>query len=1069
MDIFDNIQQERKTDIFDKISTTDIFDKIAPERTLAMKAADLLSMGHAYGKYGPEKEVSFTPEGQMIRANVPTGDPGFFQDPIMALAMAAYKPFQMAGAPVAKKAMAAGREALGWFTGGGSEVPALAKGAAKGIARVTEIPNLAKMAAQRAGKPFAEVPVKMTGDVVSPVSKTVPRLAEIIPEQPPAPAEGGKFGVPEVEARFQAANGLPEPTFLEKAKTGMDDLWRKFTREYEYLPKNTEFAQLRFDLKSLEKQKNVSKDTAIRSIGEITSTLDRPSFDIFRRKVILDDLTNEAGKGHELPFGFTPETLALEKQKIDEMAAMTPSIQAALTKRQATWDELKTTYVDAMDRIGFDVKDRLLNENYFRHQVLEYAKLDGIFGTGKKLSTPVGRGFLKERKGSSLDINTDYLQAEYQVMGQMHHDIEIAKTIDKIGKNYNIKARVMQDAKIQGIDDWKKAIPEGYTVWQPREGNVFYMMDSVPAKLAKGIQEGMITEIAGEDLLKVMALGGKRKEWVIKNEIADTLNDINKRTDVGTFGNADRKILTAWKQWQLISPRRAVKYNIRNLSGDSEAAFVGNPSTFTKTPKAVKEIYDVFVQKKTMSPDMKDWFDRGGMSTTLQAQEMGDMKSLWMFTSLYEKSGKLADIPQKAWAKYWNGARMATDAREATLRYSAYLDYLEQMKLNNGTPKNFGASIPEEIMGLKDIKDRAFWLSNDLLGAYDRVSVGGQFVRQHIIPFWSWQAVNMDRYKNLFRNAANDGQLATTIGRKLGVATPLAALKVGKLVVKGSALAASMQVYNHTVFPEEEKELPNDVRMKPHIVLGRDANGKVQYFSRLGILGDALDWFGVDGVQNEVREYLNGHKTLKEAAVDSAAEFVKGPVNVLQRGAFPFGKLAFESATRRTTFPDIFKPGTVRDRGEYLARSFGLENEYKSVMQKPYEGYAKSLPKIFIYSVDAGEAAYRDTFDLKRGFMKKIGKGTEGFWLTPKGDALYNLKLAIRYKDRDALKKYVVDYAALGGTKEGLTQAIQNMHPLSGMTKAEQGAFVQQLSQEEAQRVKSAIGFYQTTLIGKQQ
>lgn len=1250
-----------------------------PKRTFTDKALSLVTMGHVGGEQGPEEEVKFTPQGAMTKANVPTGDPGFFQDPVTALAMGGVAGVRAASQPL----LTAGREALGWFTGGASEVPALAKAGVQGAAKIASAKPLAEAVTKRQAGPSvlqsvtpeAKVAATVLDDMVKPVVQATPKavtpqvtpepppIIEVKPKQPPrvdqfreavnidpvysaidqivkdgglnldilakdygketlselrrrrmglvtkagklsiddvatqygyesgdelvnaitgsksikaatkqqreayntqfsdqyelerkgfTPVEKGgivaadlnkgdqlrikgetykvkgerqgnviiedgdklsvdvfdtvpadmikrklskgtldelretyvknqqrgsvtlpelpkstlSFDVPEVEARFQAANGLQKPTIWEQAREGVGNLWTKFSREYEALPKNKEFAQLRFDLKSLEKQKNVAKDTAIRSIGEITATLDKAGYDVFRRKVILDDLAGEAAKGRSLPYGFTPETLAAAKNKVDIVTSLDPNVQAALAKRKQAWDGLKGSYTEAMQRIGFDVSDRLLNEDYFRHQVLEYAKLDGIFGTGKRLKTPASRSFLKKREGSALDINSDYLQAEYQVMGQMYHDIKVADTIAKIGQKYNIKPKVMQDAKINKLENWKDAIPEGYTTWQPREGNVFYMADSVPAKLAKDIQEGIVTEITGDDLSKVMAIGKKRQEWVVKNEVADTLNEVVRQKDHGAFGQADKKILGAWKEWQLISPRRAVKYNLRNLSGDAEATFVGNPHAFTKTPRAVKEIYSVFARKKPMSPEMKDWFDRGGMSSTLQAQEMNDMKSLWMFTNLYEKSGKVSDIPGKAWSKYWNAARMTTDAREATLRYSAYLDYLEQMKANNGVPKNFGASMPEEIMGLPDIKDRAFWLSNDLLGAYDRVSVGGQFLREHVIPFWSWQEVNMKRYKNLFRNAANNGQLVTTIGRKLGAATPMAALKVGKLVLGASAFAAATQVYNHTFFHDEEQELPSDVRAKPHLVLGRDADGKVQYFSRLGILGDALDWFGVDGVQKEVREYLNGHKTIKEAALGTAAEFAKGPVNVVQRGAMPFAKLALETATQRSTFPDVFHPRTVRDRGEYLARAFGMEHEYKAITGKPTEGYGKSLPKVFIYSIDPGEAAYRDVADLKREYMKKLGKGSEGFWLSPKGDALYNMKLAIRYKDRDAEKVYFKKYMELGGNEKGSDKSLDRMEPLSGMSKADRWTFEQQLSQEDRQKLQRARQFYETTLRG---
>jgi len=188
-------------------------EEFLTSRSFTDKALDFLTMGHVYGEYGPEKEVSFDAEGNMITpyatqqkpkglsdlvtggkidplGNVPTGDPGFFQDPVTALAMGG-----MAGVRAASKPLlAAGREALGWFTGGGSEIPQLAKAGAKGITRVAEIPALAETAAKRAGKPFAEVPVKAT--IAEPASRVV---AEAAPRITPkeivelGATSGGKF------------------------------------------------------------------------------------------------------------------------------------------------------------------------------------------------------------------------------------------------------------------------------------------------------------------------------------------------------------------------------------------------------------------------------------------------------------------------------------------------------------------------------------------------------------------------------------------------------------------------------------------------------------------------------------------------------------------------------------------------------------------------------------------------------------------------------------------------------------------------------------------------------------
>ena len=224
-EIADYLASKRKFDLAgareEGYSDTEIVKHLQPKRPflhkVLHKAVDLLTAGHAYGEYGPEQpEVSFDASGKMTNriANVPTGDPGFFQDPVTFGAMAAVQGARVAGqavAPMATRlsrgALAAGREGLGWLTGGGSEVPQLVKAGAKGVARVAEIPNLAKTATERAGKPFAEVPVKMGAETVQPATRVAteatPRVVEPLPEANVVPPElGGRVPdslIPEIK------------------------------------------------------------------------------------------------------------------------------------------------------------------------------------------------------------------------------------------------------------------------------------------------------------------------------------------------------------------------------------------------------------------------------------------------------------------------------------------------------------------------------------------------------------------------------------------------------------------------------------------------------------------------------------------------------------------------------------------------------------------------------------------------------------------------------------------------------------------------------------------------------
>ena len=1045
------------------------------------------------------------------------------------------------------------------------------------------------------------------GDVNIPIGQSIRIVSG-------SPRSKGSFSSsdPDVDARVKASHGVKSPGVFSKIKELMDTIARKVSREYEHLPKGEEFAQLRFDLLQLAKQKGVASYNTLKLIQGILLEFDKDpaGYNHFEWKVLLSDLAEEAKLGHALPFGYTEDILNTDIDNLDKaIAAKFPQVERAMETRRKIWDTIVNEYTKAQEAIGHKVENKLARREYFRHQVMDYANEKAMRGMGKKLRTPTGRGFLKQREGSALDINTNYLEAEYEVMAQMLHDIEVAKVIKAIDERDNIvrtlkaqavaendknimplfeqiaeqynksrdpdkqvtaesfyrrilnskqaigfeklgklamrgelpvdskgkyeklidalaetyitnasakspeekvylpewamkqvfpylnwllkqqhvtgKARGAAATVFKGIAEkkeyiktalgdkyvtWEDLIPDGYVKWQPREGNVFYFADTIPAQKAQLLFAQGLAQVGltADEVEQVLVMGQRLPEMVLKEEIALTLDNLVKDRQADMLSHTLRKMIQAWKVYQLISPKRWAKYNTRNVSGDADAAYVGNPSTFKKVPQAAKELLPVYFGDGAMTKNMRKYFERGGMQSTLQAQEMGDVNKLKMFVDLVERRGKITEIPVKLWQGYWKAARLSTDYREAILRYAAFLDYREQMKGNKeGRPKNFGASIPEEIMALKDIDDRAFWLSNDLLGAYDKVSVAGQWTRENLFPFWSWKEVNFKRYIQFAENAVRDEDLCRMVGRTTLAKLkrfPALALRVGKFLLKAVGLWALLEVYNHTFYSEEEFELPPDVRNTPHIVLGRDKQGRVKYFTRLGALGDFLEWFGLEEAPGLARDFLNGKKNLKEIAADMAKE----PVNAFVQGIGPQYTIPIELMFGRKIFPDVFKPGMIRDRGYYIAQNLGLENEYAVMMKLPRRSYVDSLEKLVVYKQDPGQGAYYEILDLKREFQKKMGKST-GFMseVSPKSQALYNLKLAVRYQDRAAFDKYAAEYISYGGTAKDFDTSLRNMHPLHGLSKEGKKAFYQWLDGDDRKRLGLAIMFYEETLLGK--
>jgi len=924
-----------------------------------------------------------------------------------------------------------------------------------------------KWTEEQAGKWLSDNTAKLgKPDISGKAPEAAPNIGEkgsIVFGKPKIKSETEKFTFSdsEIEERYNKSKGLREEPFFHRIMNNFIYLSHLITREYEKLPKNSEFAQLRFDLLQLAKQKGVASGKIIRDINTYTSTLGKDDYYNFGVKVMLDDLASmiEENDNVQLPWGLDAEKLIKSHAEITKTVEQSTTIQKAIEERNKLWDKIKSGYIDNLKSIGFDVSKRLTKKNYFRHQVLDYARAKTVWGSGKKLKTPTGRGHLKERKGSGLDINSDYLQAEHEVMAQMTYDIEVAKTIKAVDNNYNIIDKLKKEAKEKKVD-WEDLIPEGYTIWQPREGNLFYLTESIPAKIAEMLNRDSMQEIGitKEQLNKVFAMGGKRKGYVIKEEIANTLDNLVTERSPNVIAVAHKNIIRKWKQWQLTSPRRYPKYNIRNMTGDADAVFVGRPSVFLKTPQAITELLDVYTNDKPLQGNVADWFDRGGTISTLQAQEMDELHKFGKFIELHGK--QKVNIFKNTWHKYWNVARISTDFRESILRYAAYLRFKEEMEQNtDGMPNDFAASKPKEIRGLKDIKDRAYWMSNDLLGAYDRVGRLGQYMRENLFPFWSWKEVNFRRSIQLFMNAANDGKLSSTVGRKaLGslAKAPYRVYRVGRFMIQAGAFLAMVQVWNHLMFGDEENDLPENVKNKPHIVFGRDKNGNVLYFSRIGALGDLLEWGNLDATPFYVNQFFKGKMSAKEVALDIA----KAPVNTFMQGIEPFGKMAAELLTRRSFYPDAFKTHAIRDRGIHIARGFGLENEYTALMGKPSRKYKESIGTLFYYKVDPEEAAYRDIYGELMRFKHKIGKGGEGFWMSEKSNALYNVRLSMRYKDKNSARKYLKRYFELGGTTDGYVQSMMSMNPLYSLSNIEQNAFAEYLGTVGMAKMPKAIKYY---------
>lgn len=1017
--------------------------------------------------------------------------------------------------------------------------------------------------------------------------------------RPERPGKGWSFENKEAEARYKAARkGVSAPTLIERVSESTREMWASMTTEFEGLPRTAEFARARFELHRVEKQNAVAQDNAIRVVEDMIKPMDDVDLEIFQRTILLRDLAREDAAGHDLPYGFKKGEPQAELDRLQPVLEERERAWSGIIRRQSIWDGIKRDYIKAMADIGFNVKDRLRNEDYFRHQVLLYANSGRELSKGGGgLRTPTGRGFLKKRGGSTLDINANYAQAEFEVMAQMMKDIEVAKAIRTIKDVYDISKNLKASAKAQtqaamealmeaeepvamiGLDavgptelqmrkygqnigygfklvhdailergiepalatkwesviasfeaqgteadmdgpaapeavgpmdpnifkflaelastdgpgamgarvifksiaarkqfvqntlgenykEWRDIVPETHRLWQPREGNIFYFVDTVPAKLAQQIHNEVAESvgITKQDLARALSMGGPRAEYAIPVQLADALDAFNSPVPGSRFGEVLKTITTKWKQWQLISPRRVIKYNLRNISGDADVVFVGNPNTFKWVPDAIKELRPVFFSMKAPEGELREFFQRGGFETTLRAQEVSDLKDVEILSRLFDDSEKsMAEGGLNVFKKAWNKMALATDFRESILRYAAYRSFLNQLEA--GELKSYGASVKEDVDALANNRDKAFKLSNDLLGAYDEVSVSGKWLREHLIPFWSFKEVNFRRYVQMFKNATMDGdsELGSRMARQMAATGVKQGARAGLFLVKATAAWVMLQLYNHMVWPDEEAELDAMTRNKAHLILWREADGRVAYFSGVGALGDILAWFGADAAPLMVKDYMSGKRT----ALEVAKEIGKAPFNIVAQGITPLIKMPAELAAQKQFYPDVFSPRPIRDNAQYLFRSVALGDEYNSLFKVPSRGYLDSMKNLLYYRMDPGQGSYLDISNMKRKFMQTNGIAHDGGHTTPKGEALYNYKLALRYDDKELAGRFLKQYITLGGKAAGVKQSLKNMGPLAGLSIRDRARFLKTLNQDDRIRLRNAEHYWQEILMGR--
>ena len=502
-----------------------------------------------------------------------------------------------------------------------------------------------------------------------------------------------------------------------------------------------------------------------------------------------------------------------------------------------------------------------------------------------------------------------------------------------------------------------------------------------------------------------------------------------------------------------MNPFRVIKYNINNMSGDLDIAMAYDPKIITGYfTQAFKDLWAASKGKASekLMDELSELTKRGvigsGM-TAMDIPELGDVKSVKGLVDFFDGKSK------NALTRWYSTSKKLSTLRENILRLAANRYFTD--KLASGQ-RVYGASRKEEVDAIENAEDKAAKLARELVGDYGNISHAGQYIRERMIPFYSWLEINAPRYVRLFRNLRHEG------GGGIGAMGGVLAWKTAKLAVKASALMGLVMLWNAAFFPDEEDELQEAGREQLHMILGRRADGSIITLRFQGALSDALTWFGMGNPVEQVKKVVSGTKGVG----DLAKEVVKAPPLKLFQGFRPEPKLLYETLSGESFFPDPMHPRPIRDTAEHILRTFSLDRIYNQASGKPKQGGTwatqmyRDIQSLALNEADPGEQAYYTSRKYIFDWLDKQGKEKPVAMPTNRSNSLYYYKQALKFGDFDAAEKYLKKYQDMGGKLHDVQGSIRRVHPLASLRLADRYKFKASLSPEQQETLSVATAWY---------
>jgi hypothetical protein len=685
------------------------------------------------------------------------------------------------------------------------------------------------------------------------------------------------------------------------------------------------------------------------------------------------------------------------------------------------------------------------------------------------------------------DVNKDFFPFLQAVLAEP--DLNLAHEASTIFKAIAERNDFIKESLGKDFVTWEKLAKErGLTIWQPKPGNNIFKVFTITQSTIDKLMEGVIPDNMKDRVREMLAVGTPRQQWAIPAEVAATLDKLHDITD-SKITQSIKQATALWKEYKLNNIMRVLPYNLNNASGDFDITLAALPGALKSRfmGPAFKDAYDYFIRKKG-KPEILDMIDLGVLGSSIYLNEISDVSKSSLFKFCQEGDPNLL---LKAWNGYWEKARDWGQFRESVLRIATYRYTLEQWQKGN---KVYGAANRQEVNQLprktgKAVQNIAAKISRETVGDYGAISEAGRWLRQTLIPFYSFQEVNASRYLNLMRNLAYEIKTESAAAG-VGKAAALGAVKLPKLLLAMGLYQALVALYNRTFFPEEDKDLRKR-GFKNILILGHSEDGRIQHMRMEGSFADWLDWLGAKRIPTHFVNVATGaqgpqaayEQLLEELKVpEIRRQFEKGAyteaalnipaINKLFQMLTPGLKLPFDLFTDATHYPDFRKPMPLREKGVAIAQTFDLDKIYKvlrGIPQPKWEG----VTSLVVQSADPGQESYYAARELVSRFLRDAkGKDSTGNWrISESGNALYYTKQAMRYGDHELALFWANEYIKHSkesgvDPQKGMQQSLRSLEPKNWVPQDFRREFEKSLSEDERQIFIEATQWYRRVYRG---